>query len=394
MKALSTLFVACVATLPAHAQMWDRLCIEPMGTDTAETRVLGLKVDATAFFRDNEYDGSTLTDGYTLPGVRLRPALTYNPIPAIHLELGAYAIFYDGAGKYPNYAYHDIATWKGQQYSRGIHALPFFRAGAKVRNLYLVLGNIYGAQNHRLIDPMYNAELNLTADPEMGFQLMLDRRHIHLDSWIDWQSYIYKLDTHQEAFTVGTNAIILWGRSDRRLHWSSPVQMLIQHRGGEQDTTHLGVQTFANLSAGVRMDYAPRLRHVNAMTAEANLLASYQQSGTYWPFDTGFATHVAVGLTLWDGLGLRAGYFAAPKQFANLYGNPYMSTLNAKDGTTCYRGMHTAYVRADYTYTFTPSYQLGAELEAISANASGVSDLGFSFGVYIRVCPHLSIKRF
>ncbi len=392
--AVAVLLLALAATLPARAQMWDSLFLDTCTTDTAQTRVLGLTVEAVAFLRDNEYDGSALTNGYTLPGVRLAPRLTYDPIDHIHLELGAYAIFYDGAGKYPNYAFHDIATWKGQQYSRGVHALPFFRAAARLRHIALVFGDLYGAQNHRLIEPLYNPELNLTADPEMGFQLLLDRRHVHLDCWLDWQSYIYELDTHQEAFTVGTNATILWGgRTDRRLRWSTPVQMLIQHRGGEQDTTSLGVQTFANLSVGARLDCTPRRPHISALSAEANALVSYQQKGAYWPFDTGFAMHAAVGLTLWGGLSLRAGYLEAPRQFANLFGNPYLSTVSVKTGQP-YRGMHTAYLRADYAYAFTPAYRLGAELEAISAHTPGMADFGFSFGVYLRVCPQFRIRSF
>lgn len=383
-----------VAALPARSQMWDRLFIDSLGTDSSSARALGVKVEATAFFRDNEYDGSPLTKGYTLPGVRLTPVLTYNPVPQIHLELGAYAIFYDGANKYPNYAYHDIATWKGSQYQRGAHALPFFRAQARLRSLTLVFGDIYGAQNHRLIDPIYNPELSVSSDPEMGFQLLLDRPHVHFDAWVDWQSYIYELDSHQEAFTVGGSAIILWSPSRSRLRLSTPVQLLIQHRGGEQDTTSLGVQTLANASVGLRLDCRPPLRRVSAVSAEVNALGSYQQSGSLWPFRAGFAAHAAVGLTLWDALGLRAGYLWAPKQFACLFGVPFFGTLSAKTDGLRFPGIRTAYLRADYTYAFTPAYKLGAEFEAISARSTGLSDFHFSFGVYLRVCPQFRIKSF
>lgn len=67
----------------------------------------------------------------------------------------------------------------------------------------IVLGNIYGASNHNLIEPLYNPELNLTCDPEAGLQLLYDSKAFDLDVWVNWQSFIFREDVHQEAFTVG-----------------------------------------------------------------------------------------------------------------------------------------------------------------------------------------------
>ena len=72
-----------------------------------------------------------------------------------------------------------------------------------MKSVDLILGNIYGGSNHGLIAPLYNPELNLTADPETGFQVLAGAPWIDLDAWIDWQSFIFRDDTHQEAFTVG-----------------------------------------------------------------------------------------------------------------------------------------------------------------------------------------------
>lgn len=41
-----------------------------------------------------------------------------------------------------------------------------------MKSVDLILGNIYGGSNHGLIAPLYNPELNLTADPETGFQVL------------------------------------------------------------------------------------------------------------------------------------------------------------------------------------------------------------------------------
>jgi len=359
---------------------------------------LRAEVDALAFFRDNEYS-SRIMKGYTLPGGWLQPKLTYDPLPQVHLEAGAHLMFYDGANRYPCYAYHDIVKWKGNQHTHGVHALPFFRAQAKFKHLSIVLGDIYGATDHQLILPLFNPEQLLSTDPEMGFQLLLDRTHVHLDTWINWQSYIFDLDSHQEAFTVGINATPTFSRR-QDIKWEFPIQVVAQHRGGEQDTTSLGVQTVCNGSVGVRMTYhRPGLKQkgskevLSTIHAEINALGSWQQHGTLWPFDTGFAVHASAGAVLFKTLDLEAGYVGAPRQFANLYGLPMFGTLSTKFPGITFRGMHTAYLHAGYSYAFTPDYSLGADLDIYSCNSHGLSATTFGFGLYFRATPSFLLHK-
>lgn len=380
-----------------HAQTWDSLCVERYRIDTTDVGALKAEVNALAFFQNNEFS-SRVAKGYTLPGAWLQPKLTFAPMPRLQIEAGAHLMFYDGAGRYPNYAYHDIARWKGQQYQHGVHALPYFRVQGDFRRLTLVVGDLYGAQNHDLVLPLFNPEQNLSADPEMGFQLLWDRPHLHMDTWMNWQSYIFNLDTHQEAFTVGVNATVRWSPASsgerKRILWETPVQLVIQHRGGELDTTMTGVQTVANASVGVRMTYRPASQRVlNSLRAEANVLGSYQQHGTLWPFDTGLALHSGVRAALWKGVGLEAGIVSIPRQYANLYGSPFFGTLSTKFPGQTFRGMHTAYLTGSYTYTFARDYHLGAQLDIYSAHSRRMDATAFGFGLYFRVEPSFVLTR-
>ena len=88
---------------------------------------LAVAVDNISFFKDNEFEGEQAR-GYSLPGFWVQPRLTYQPLENVRLEAGFHALVYDGANKYPCYAYHDIGRWKGNQYQHGAHVLPFFRA--------------------------------------------------------------------------------------------------------------------------------------------------------------------------------------------------------------------------------------------------------------------------
>ncbi len=389
---LGMLTLLALIVTPASAQMWDSLATSDYRVDTALCRTLRVEIDNLTFFRDNEYS-STLTKGYSLPGLWIEPRLAYTPHRQIDLEVGLHASIFHGANKYPNYVYHDIGRWKGSQYQRGAHALPWVRARAQLKHLTVVLGDIYGGQNHQLAETLYNAETNLSQDPEAGLQLLWDRKHLHADTWLNWQSYIFEEDSHQEAFTVGASWRVMPGDTRKSLRWYIPVQLIIQHRGGEQDTTAMGVQTLANASAGAGLSWTPQGRKVlSGVHAQADVMATYQQSGSLWPFDTGAAFHATAGVTLWQRLQLRAGYFHAPKHFVSLYGNHFFSTLSVRDGQS-HDGIGTAYAHVEYSQVFARQYVLGAEGELFHSNMPGRSESNFSFGLYLRVNPSIIIKR-
>lgn len=425
-KILFLLATALPFAATAQTTFDHRFGSEDYRQDTTRVKTLGLKVGALAFFKDNEYDGNVVK-GYSLPGFRLQPRLTYRPIREITLELGAHATVYEGANKYPSYVFHDIAQWKGSQYQHGAHALPFFRATAHLQRpgkglTTLVVGDIYGGATHRLPLPLYNPELLLTDDPEAGAQVIADRKHWHSDVWINWQSYIFEEATHQEAFTVGwAQQVSLLRRSVERKGTHTlllPVNLLIQHRGGEQDATDMGVQTIANASAGLRWEYAARRNNgITAAHAEVSALTALQQSGDLWPFDSGIGLWGNASLTLNHDLVLTAGIFHAA-DFCSLYGSPYFGTLSLKHPGARFERMTTGYLSAEYSKAFAnDAYIIGAKanvyLNACGAlhypsaeiqdeNASATAEKTdaarfrqpFSFGVYFRVNPEFVLKRF
>lgn len=408
----SIILCACAWATTAHAQA---PCIDSTAVGT-----LGVSVDALAFFKDNEYDGDVVK-GYSLPGFRVQPRLTYTPLREVHLEAGFHATVYEGANKYPAYVFHDIAHWKGNQYQRGAHVLPFFRAEARLGQTRpgqttIVLGDIYGATAHGIVHPLYNPELSLTDDPEAGVQVLASRKRWTSDVWLNWQSYIFEEDTHQEAFTVGWTQHVgtpsAGGRSlgAGRSLWGMPLQILVQHRGGEQDIKdlHLGVQTVANGAVGV--DYEWRRSSVSAdgtgsdtrrgavtnVRCEALALGALQQSGDLWPFDFGTALWTSAAVDWNFGLKVKAGLFCAPKDFCSLYGSPFFGTLSLKNPGERYDGMTTGYWDVEYSRTFTATGRWTSGSYTFGAKADGYinrSRVPFSFGVYFRACPSFVLKR-
>jgi hypothetical protein len=400
-------------TLQTNADMARRMGYQPYRVDSTQTKTLGIELEALAFFRDNEFDGN-VQRGYSLPGVRLQPRLTYTPIDEIKLELGLHATIYSGANKYPCYVFHDIATWKGDQYQSGAHLLPFFRATARFKSITLAVGDIYGGATHGFVEPMYNPELILTDDPEMGFQMIVDTKRWHSDLWMNWQSYIFKESSHQEAFTVGwTQNINVWKRTkeDRTHSLDIPIQLVIQHRGGEQDNTKMGVQTIANGALGMGYEYkAPGNRIVTGVQAEVMALYCLQQSGNLWPFKNGPALWVKASVDFIRDLRVTAGFFSA-KDFCSLYGSQYFGTLSTKRAGGRFDGMNTGLISLEYSRTFANAYTIGANLKAYIYKTGSLAlpaddthpepytipgefRTPFSFGVYFRCSPSFVLKRF
>jgi len=382
----------------------DRRMDAVTGTlDAAAAGTLRLSIDNISFFKDNEFEGEQ-SKGYSLPGFWVQPRLTYQPLENVLLEAGFHALVYDGANKYPCYAYHDIGRWKGNQYQRGAHVLPLLRAQARVGCVDFVLGNIHGGERHGVLRPLWNPELTLTQDPEAGFQLLVNRPRWKMDAWLNWQSYIFEEDTHQEAFTVGITQCITLNSKLSSLNWYIPVNILVQHRGGEQDNTDMGVQTITNGAVGVGMTWNAAGRLLRSLTVETAVLGCWQQSGKMWPFDAGVAGMAQVDAQLAGGFRLFGGLFYA-RDFVSLYGAPFYSTLSQKEAGAHFAHLLTPNIGTEWRYSFSADYELGVKVDVYPLSAGRLTHAdgrvdaatfanNFSFGVCLRCSPSFLLKTF
>ena len=372
--------------------------------DSLKKKELRLDIDNLFFFKNNEF-GNSVMKGYTLPGAWINPKLSYVPLSNIKFEAGVYMLWYSGAYKYPNYAYQDIPKWKGGHYQNGTHLLPYFRGQIALGNFNFVLGNIYGGANHGLILPLYNPELNLTADPETGFQILYDTPRFHLDAWINWQSFIFDIDTHQESFIAGVTSDIKLNSPQSKWHWYVPIQMVAQHRGGEIDETETGVETFMNASLGVGLTRNLNREKLKRINWEFDVLGYYQQAGELWPFDKGLGWYAKMGADF-EYLSVQAGAFTCNK-FISLLGSPYFGAVSTRHKGGYYEGNPmTGFLTIDYSRTFAKLYSFGLKGElfySIPGDLFGVDvtmsqdsgkGMGVSVGAYFRLNLSFLLKKF
>lgn len=372
-------------------------------TDTAGVKELRLDVDALLFLRNDEFE-TPLQSGYTLPGFRMRPTLTYRPSPTVNVEAGLYALRYWGADSYPNAAYRDL-PFASDDRSRTFHILPVLRASMSTPwGLTVVLGTLYGGESHRLPEPLYAPELNLTADPEAGVQLLYDNPRVHADLWVNWESFIYRADRHQEVFLFGLSGQAHLTRPGSAIDLYAPLSLLTQHRGGEVDSTDTGVQTLLNASVGLGLRHDFKRRALGEVGAEAHFLVYRQVAGDMWPHDSGTAWY----LHGWADVGpvrFKLGYQHSHR-FISLLGYPLFGTLGTTPSAYTYNNMSTVVAGADFHHTFHPGYTLGAGIDFYhQPESTGWStplqewnkhkaSTSFCFGIYMRLSPSFLLKRF
>jgi len=363
-----------------------------------------VEVDNLSFFKNNEFDG-TIVKGYSLPGLWLQSKIVYYPLSNIKLEAGMHMLWYHGAHKYPNSTYVGIPQWQADHYQSGAHFLPFFRGQVALSDHWdIIFGNIYGGSNHNLIEPLYAPELNLTADPEMGLQVLYNSALLDLDAWVNWQSFIFQNDTHQEIFTVGLSSRLKMNDPESEFHFYMPLQGLIQHRGGEIDTiTTQSVQTLMNGALGIGGVWNVNRKVLKNINVELDAAGYYQQSGELWPLDKGYGLYARASADISD-FRVKTSYWQCDK-FISMFGLPFYGALSSKHEGATYKRPKMVYFGLEYSRSFAKGYSLGIDLD-VYHNLSGTmqdplegkrsisSSTAFSFGAYLRINPSVLLKSF
>ena len=375
----------------------DSYTINPEKEATAE-----ISLDNLSFFKNNETDG-TIVKGYTLPGIRLNPRIIYYPLPKVKLEAGLSLLKYWGANKYPNHAYRNIADWKADGYQIGFHFLPFFRAQVQpIPQLNIVIGNIYGGSNHRLIEPLYYPELNFTADPEMGVQFLYDSKIVHFDTWINWESFTFWNDTHSEALTAGVSTCF---RLIQSLYYLEiPIQALVTHRGSEIREVHEGILSHVNGYAGLRFGFNPGKSSLSRI--ELNIFGggftSYATERFTLPFTRGRAFYSNIHAWVRN-FQLQMGYWRS-SNFVNILGNPVFGNESAENPNRTFPQVTVFHPSIKYEYIINKGIYLGADFDyyynprlIVCENSETPATTGSSgnctFGLYLRINPTIVLKN-
>jgi len=363
---------------------------------------MGLCIDNISFLNDLE-TGGDVQKGYTLPGFRFNPRLTYYPASMIKLEAGISLLRYWGADKYPNYAYHNISEWKASEYQLGFHLLPFFRAQIQpIPQLNIILGHIYGGSNHDLIEPLYNPELNLTADPEVGAQMIYNSRVAHFDAWINWETFTFKNEANNEAATIGVSTRFHITNPRSFFYLGIPVQAVVTHHGGEIDSINGEVVSLANGAAGLQFGFNfdnSVFKHLNLSFMGAGY-RSFRSEETI-SFNEGWAFYSNFNVRIWN-IDLKMNVWRSG-DFINLFGNPIFGNISTSKENWSFPRIMVWNPGIRYEQEFGQGYHLGANFELFSSPEftiySGVVPIktntyfGWSAGLFLRINPSIVLSK-
>ena len=389
-----------------YGQLTERLFTTDYKIDSIRKGQLSVEVDNLTFYKNNEY-GSTVQKGYTLPGFWLQLKAVYYPLSNLKIEAGAHSVWFWGTTRYPAFAYTNIPTINGRDYVHNVHVLPYFRANlALSKNVNVVLGDIYGGSSHRLIEPLYNPELNLSSDPEKGVQLLYKTKWLDLDLWIDWMSFIYNKDTIQETFVSGGSVNFKLNSPESRFHVYLPVQGLVHHKGGEIDVTDAYVQTVMNGALGAGLKWNVNGRVIENVSTEFDMTGYIFPKGRTSYFERGRAYYTKLAMQLKE-FNISTSYWSC-KDFVSIYGNPFYSSISTKLDGMLYYKPKMLHFKADYVRTLGKGFAFGVNAEAyyylsgkMYSAETGIfepsafgDNANFSVGVYLRINPSFLIKQY
>ncbi|MDD6210235.1 MAG: hypothetical protein PUB21_06480 [Bacteroidales bacterium] len=382
----------------------DKVYKKNTALDTSCYNQLHLKLRSLGFFKNNEFAGG-YAKGYTLPGFWISPRLAYYPAKNVKLEAGAHLLAYWGTQLYPVGIYKNIPDWNTNKHSTAFHALPYFRVHwAALPNFDVVVGDIYGGANHNLSEPLYYPEMNLTADPEAGAQLLFRSSVFEGDLWINWESFIFNGSPYQEMFTVGLSSKFNLLKSDSNFELSIPIQWLAHHRGGEIDSLEGStVTTSMNFAGGIRFAYRPNSSVVKRLQFETLGLFFCKDGEKMYARDIkkGWAVYPSLSMDIWD-LQARVSYWKCDN-FISLMGSPFYNSVTYNGDVL--NGSQNISASLQYCKEINKCVALGADVSlyytlfTTGTNRKGESidnpaATSYTFGVYVRVNPDFLLYSF
>ncbi len=206
---------------------------EQIQMPAADTQRLMLSFSNLNFMRNYEYF-NPIEEGFTLFGYELNPRLSFMPNKYLRLEAGVFL-----RKDFGNNLYTQVQ--------------PTFTLKASKNGCSMLIGNIEGSLNHRLIEPLYNFNNVINNRLENGGQFLIDKKRIWTDLWIDWQKAIYPNSPFQEQIWAGLSSRIVAAGAEKDFKLIFPVQGLVFHNGGqiEMEDSSSHVLTLVNLSPGI-----------------------------------------------------------------------------------------------------------------------------------------------
>ncbi len=372
---LRILFFMSILSISMYSQWVPDKLTDSSSLPEEENNKLTVNADIVGFFKNNEYF-SPIVKGETLPGVYIRPTVSYQAENKLRATFGITGLYYSGdQQKEGTYVFNGI--FARLQYAVHPH-------------LHLVFGNYYGGVNHRLPEPLYKWERQLTEKPEGGLQLKYEDEKYFADVWLNWQRFIQKGDSVPEVMTFGLSSSAALTRPEKSLKITIPFWLVIHHQGGQIDVSEEKMIVCGNAATGICSEYVLRPGFIRSVGINLYLLGYYDKlpDPNTRPYGKGWGVYPTLQINT-SFFQFMAGYWYA-KKFYSFEGEPLFASFNPEYPSETLVDRSLLTLKGSYSKDLHESFSVGGQVESYSDMKSGRTD--YSFSVYLRFTPRFFVR--
>lgn len=362
---LSLLFLLFPLTISAQ-WVHEDLLTKP-ALDSLYNNKFSFEAEILGFFKNNEYS-MPYVKGETFPGMQFIPRFGYQVDDKFRFELGSSGLYYSG----------DQQSF-GKRLFNNVHVRMQYDISP---NFHFVLGNYYGGINHRLIEPLYRWENHFVKSPESGVQILYQDKKYFLDAWLNWQRFIERDDPLQEVLTFGLSSSLKLTSPNQNFTATIPLQLVINHKGGQIDTSDKRNLVIANLATGVQTRYAIDHRFFDAIGFDIYGAGYYDHvpDKNERPYKLGWGIYPVASVEA-SGFKLMVGYWHAV-QFYSVEGEHLFGSFEKLYPGEVIKDRNLVNTKISYTRQLMKMVSVGTQLELYSDIDRNKMD--YSFGVHLR----------
>lgn len=339
--------------------------------DTSATDKLYFRLEINNFVKNNEYFGQ-YTQGRTLPGYSVQPSMMYYVGKKVRLKIGAHFLKYNG-----NKDFSEV--------------FPVVSAHVKLAKGWdMILGNIRGNVQHRLIEPMFNPELLYLKPDESGIQFYYSSPKLWFDAWVDWEQFIFKGDSIPEMFTSGLSLDYKLTNPQSAINVSIPVQLTTFHLGGQISDYKTESYSLFNAVTGFKVSRNLGNGFFKSIALQTYLLTFSELTESLGlPFKDGRAIY-PLGLLTYKHGEFMLGYWRSEDYFAPK-GSPLFWSIS--DHRADVYAKNRSIVTSKFTYNKTILKKVKLMGQAATYYDVDAGRLEYSYGVSLMFTPNFFIAK-
>lgn len=272
-----------------------------------DTLKLSFHLNNANFVWNNEYFND-IVKGYTLIGFFFTPTIEYRFTPHIKANGGVHLLKYSGKDKFSQIA-------------------PVYSVSYQKKDFSLLFGTLKGTINHRLSEPILLQERYFTNHLESGIQALWNKPKFFLDIWLDWRNFIVQNDSKQEVLTAGISAQAYVFKNE---NWELllPISLLLEHRGGQIDTSSVAMKTAMNYSFGLQATRHLPFKYLSKIRITSQYIGFLDNSPSVNSlFKDGYG--LLTKLSLYKGKSFFSIAYWEAEKYLSLLGHPMYQSFSA-----------------------------------------------------------------